>query len=416
MNFPFYIAKRYLFSKKSHNAINIISIVAVCGVAIATMATVCSMSVLNGFRGLVTDMFSSFDPELKITPVRGKVFNPDTVIFGEVYALPAIDLITESLEDNVMINYRGRQGLAILKGVGDNFVSQTNFASTLIDGDTILKNEVNNFALLGLGIANSIGVNTGFVFPLEIDAPKRNVKVNLSNPIASISREYAYIGGIFQVTQAVYDENYVIAPIRLARDLFDYEKEVSALEIKLKAGVSVKEAQAKIQKIIGCDFYVKDRYQQQEDTFKMINIEKWVTFFILIFILLIAAFNIIGSLSMLIIDKQADVITLRNLGSDNRQISRIFLFEGWLISASGAVAGIVLGVLLCLGQQHFGWLRLGNGNFSVNAYPVIISFSDLLFVLITVLVIGFFSVLYPVRYLVHSQLFSTFVQTKKQFL
>lgn len=398
MNFPFYIAKRYLFSKKSHNAVNIISVVAVCGVAVATMATVCSLSVLNGFRGLVTEMFGFFDPELKITPVKGKVFDSNTVMFQEVRSLPEIDLIAESLEDNVMINYRGRQGLAILKGVSDEFVSLVNFGTILIDGDTILKNEVNDFALLGLGIANSIGVNAGFVFPMEIDAPKRNVRVNLSNPIASINREYAYIGGVFQVNQAVYDENYVIAPIHLARDLFDYEKEVSALEIKLKAGASIKEAQAKIQKTVGDDFYVKDRYRQQEDVFKMINIEKWVTFFILVFILLIAAFNIIGSLSMLIIDKQADVITLRNLGADNRRISGIFLFEGWMISASGAVAGIVLGVLLCLGQQHFGWLRLGNGNFSVNAYPVIISLSDLLFVLITVLLIGFFSVLYPVRY------------------
>ncbi|MDR2621750.1 MAG: ABC transporter permease [Dysgonamonadaceae bacterium] len=400
MNFPFYIAKRYLFSKKSHNAVNIISIAAICGVAVATMATVCTMSVLNGFRGLVTEMFSAFDPELKITPVKGKAFNPDTVIFRDVYALPDIDLIAGSLEDNVMINYRGRQGLAILKGVDDNFVSLADFASTLIDGDTILKNEVNDFALLGLGIANNIGVNTGFVFPMEIDAPKRNVKVNLSNPIASINREYVYIGGVFRVNQAIYDENYIIAPIRLARDLFDYEKEVSAMEIKLKVGASVKETQAKIQKILGDDFYVKDRYQQQEDTFKMINIEKWVTFLILSFILLIAAFNIIGSLSMLIIDKQADVITLRNLGADNRLISGIFLFEGWLISAFGAVTGIVLGLMLCFGQQHFGWLRLGTGdNFSVTAYPVIVSASDLLFILITVLVIGFFSVLYPVRYL-----------------
>lgn len=407
MNFPFYIAKRYLFSKKSHNAVNIISIVAVCGVAVATMATVCSLSVLNGFRGLVTEMFSFFDPELKITPVKGKVFNPDTIMFQDVRSLPEIDLIAESLEDNVMINYRGRQGLAVLKGVSDEFVSLANFGTILIDGDTVLKNEVNNFALLGLGIASHIGVNAGFVFPMEIDAPKRNVKVNLSNPIASINREYAYIGGVFQVNQSVYDENYVIAPIRLARDLFDYEKEVSALEIKLKAGASIKEVQAKIQKTVGADFYVKDRYQQQEDTFKMINIEKWVTFFILVFILLIAAFNIIGSLSMLIIDKQADVITLRNLGLDNRRISGIFLFEGWLISVSGAVVGIVLGVLLCLGQQHFGWLRLGNGNFSVNAYPVIVSFSDLLFVLITVLLIGFFSVLYPVRYLAQKWLVVT---------
>ena len=400
MKFSFYIAKRYLFSKKSHNAVNIISIVAVCGVAVATMATVCTLSVLNGFRGLVEEMFSAFDPQLKITPVTGKVFDPTTVLFDEVRALPEIDKIAESLEDNVMINYRGHQSLAVLKGVSDNFISLTNFGPIMIDGDTVLRNDVNNFALLGLGIANNLGVNAGFVFPMEIDAPQRNVKVSLANPIVSINREYVYIGGVFRVDQAVYDENYVIVPIRLARDLFNYEKEVSALEIKLKPGASVREVQAKIQKILGDDFYVKDRYQQQEDTFKMINIEKWVTFLILSFILLIAAFNIIGSLSMLIIDKQADVITLRNLGADNRLISRIFLFQGWMISAFGAVTGIVLGVLLCLGQQRYGWLRLGTGdNFSVTAYPVIVYFSDLVFILITVLVIGFFSVLYPVRYL-----------------
>ena len=400
MNFPFYIAKRYLFSKKSHNAVNIISIVAVCGVAVATMAMVCSMSVLNGFRGLVEDMFGAFDPQLKITPVKGKVFDPNTVMFQEVRSLPEIAMIAETLEDNVMINYGGHQSLAVLKGVSDNFISLTNFGSIMIDGDTILRNEVNNFALLGLGIANNIGVNAGFVYPMEIDAPQRNVRINLANPMASINRKYVYIGGVFRVNQAVYDDNYIIVPISLARDLFDYENEVSALEIKLKADASVKEVQAKIQKILGDDFYVRDRYQQQEDTYKMINIEKWITFLILSFILLIAAFNIIGSLSMLIIDKQADVVTLRNLGADNRLISRIFLFEGWLISAFGAVVGIVLGVLLCLGQQRYGWLRLGTGdNFSITAYPVIVLFSDLLFILVTVLVIGFFSVLYPVRYL-----------------
>jgi lipoprotein-releasing system permease protein/zinc transport system substrate-binding protein len=367
---------------------------------VATMATVCSLSVLNGFRNLATEMFSTFDPELKITPVKGKVFDPNTVLFQEIRSLPEIDLIAESLEDNVMINYKGRQGLAILKGVSDSFISLTNFGSVVIDGDTTLRNEVNHFALLSLGISNNIGVNPSFVFPLEIDAPKRNIKVNLSNPAASINREYAYIGGVFRVNHAVYDENYMIVHIDLARSLFDYEKEVSAWEIKLKAGASIGETQKKIQKILTNDFYVKDRYQQQEDTFKVINIEKWVTFLILSFILLIAAFNIIGSLSMLIIDKQADVTTLRNLGADNRLIARIFLFEGWLISAFGAILGIVLGVLLCLGQQHFGWLSLGTGdNFSITAYPVIVSSSDLLFILTTVCVIGFFLVLYPVRYL-----------------
>ncbi|MDR0768625.1 MAG: FtsX-like permease family protein [Dysgonamonadaceae bacterium] len=399
MNFPFYIAKRYLFSKKSHNAVNIISIVAICGVSVATMATVCSLSVLNGFRGLMEEMFSAFDPELRITSVEGKTFNPEALV-GEIRALPDVELIAESLEDNVMVNYRGRQGLAILKGVSDDFISIADFASTLIDGDTVLKDGVNNFTLLGIGIARNIGVNTGSVYPMEINAPRRGAGVNLSNPLSSINREYVYIGGVFSVKQAVYDENYMLVPIRLARNLFDCEKEVSALEIKLKTGASLKEMQAKIQRISGNACYVKDRYRQQEDTYKMVNIEKWATFLILTFILLIAAFNIVGSLSMLIVDKQADVITLRSLGADNRMISGVFLFEGCMISTFGAVLGIVAGLLLCLGQQHFGWLRLGTGDhFSVAAYPVIVFPSDLLFILLTVLTVGFFAVLYPVRYL-----------------
>jgi ABC-type lipoprotein release transport system permease subunit len=364
------------------------------------MAMVCTLSVFNGFHGLVSDMFSAFDPELKITPVKGKVFDPETDLFLQIRSLPEIDFISESLEDNAIVVYSGRQIPAVLKGVSDNFADLAGFESIMIDGEITLKNEVNNFALLGLGMANSLGVNAGFVYPMELCVPKRNVPVNMVNPNASVTRDYAYIGGVFRVNQAIYDENYLIIPIDLARELFDYETEVSALEIKLKADANLQQVQAKIQKITGKDFAVKDRYQQQEDTFKMVNAEKWVSFLMLCFILLITVFNIISSLSMLILEKQADVLTLRNLGGNNRLISRVFLFEGWMISLFGAVVGIITGVLLCLGQQHFGWLTLGtDGNFSVDAYPVIVASGDLFFILITVLTIGFLAVLYPVRYL-----------------
>ncbi|MDR3219358.1 MAG: FtsX-like permease family protein [Dysgonamonadaceae bacterium] len=400
MNLSFYIAKRYLFSKKSHNAINIISLIAVCGVAVATMASVCTLSVFNGFQGLIADMFSAFDSELKITPVKGKVFNPNTDLFLQIEAIPEVDIIVESLEDNAYINYRGKQSRAVLKGVSDNFAVSSDFADILIDGELKLTNGVNNFALLGLGLSYTLGVNAGFVFPLEIYAPKRNVAVNTANPSSSLSSDYVYIGGIFRVNQPVYDENYMMVPIDLARELFDYQTEVSAWELKLKAGSRVNQVQAKIQKILGDGFEVKDRYQQQEDTFKMINIEKWVSFLMLCFIMLITIFNITSSLSMLVVEKQNDVATLRNLGADNRLISRIFLFEGWMISAIGAVFGIVTGILICLGQQYFGWLKLGTGlNFSVEAYPVIISAVDLIFIMLTVLSIGFIAVFYPVRYL-----------------
>ena len=400
MNLSFYIAKRYLFSKKSHNAINIISLVAVCGVAVATMATVCALSVFNGFQDLVAGMFSAFDPELKITPAKEKVFNPETDLFLKIRSLPEIELISESLEGYALLSYRDREIPVTLKGVDNQFVSLANFKSLLIDGDLELERDSSNYALLGLGLANNLSVNAGFVYPMQVFVPKRKAAVNLSNPKASIVSRYAYIGGVFQTKQAIYDNNYLIVPVRLARELFDYDKEVSALEIKLNPGASIHSVQNRIQAILGNDFLVKDRYQQQEDSFKMVSIEKWVTFLMLCFILLIAVFNVTGSLSMLIIEKQSDVLTLRNMGAGNPLISRIFLFEGWLISIIGGGAGIVLGVLICLGQQYFGWLKLGTGaNFAVDAYPVIVSFPDLLFVLFTVLITGVLSVLYPVRYL-----------------
>ena len=400
MNLSYYIAKRYLFSKKSHNAINIISLVAVCGVAVATMATVCALSVFNGFHGLVAGMFGAFDPELKIMPAKGKVFNPETDLFLEIRSLPEIEMISESLEDNALVSYRGREIPVVLKGVSNRFASLTNIESLIIDGSLELERDSSNYALLGLGLANNLSVNAGFVYPMQVFVPKRKAAINLSNPRTSITSRYLYIGGVFRTNQAIYDNNYLIVPIRLARELFDYETEVSAWEIKLKPGTSLHSVQNQIQTVLGNDFLVKDRYQQQEDSFKMVSIEKWVTFLMLCFILLIAIFNVTGSLSMLIIEKQSDVLTLRNMGANDRLISRIFLFEGWMISIVGGGAGIILGVLLCFGQQYFGWLKLGTGaNFAVDAYPVIVSFSDLLFVLLTVLITGFLAVLYPVRYL-----------------
>jgi len=400
LNLSFYIAKRYLFSKKSHNAINIISLVAVCGVAVATMATVCALSVFNGFQGLVAGMFGAFDPELKIIPAKGKVFNPETDLFLKIRSLPEIELISESLEDNALLSYREREEPIVLKGVGKQFASLTNLGTLLIDGSLELERDASNYALLGLGIANKLSVNPSFVYPMQVFVPKRKAAINLSNPKTSLISRYAYIGGVFQTKQVIYDNNYVIVPIRLARELFDYETEVSAWEIKLKPGVSVRSVQNQMQTILGSNFLVKDRYQQQEDSFKMVSVEKWVTFLMLCFILLIAIFNVTGSLSMLIIEKQSDVLTLRNMGANNRLISTVFLFEGWMISTVGGGIGIILGILLCLGQQYFGWLKLGTGaNFAVDAYPVIVSFPDLLFVLFTVLITGFLAVLYPVRYL-----------------
>ncbi len=401
MSFPFYIAKRYLFSKKTHNAINIISLVAVCGVAIATMATVCTLSVFNGFQDLVSNMFSSFDPDLKITINKGKVFDPTEEKILKIYSLPEIDIICESLEENALVKYRERQVPAVMKGVSENFGELTQINDILFDGEFTLKNEINHFATMGIGVAGNLGVNSNFVFPLDIYVPKRNAQVNLSNPLSSFNIGYLYMAAIFMVNQPVYDDSYILCSLDFARELFGYEKEVSALEIKIKAGSNIRNVQKKIQTMIGEDYLVKDRYQQQEEAFKMMSIEKWVTFLMLCFIMLIAVFNVIGSLSMLIVDKLKDIITLRNLGASNKTISRIFLFEGWMISALGAIIGIVAGVLLCLGQQYFGWIQLGGGNgtFAVDAYPVHVQLSDLIFIFIAVITFGFLAVIYPVRYL-----------------
>ncbi|MCL1938475.1 MAG: ABC transporter permease [Candidatus Azobacteroides sp.] len=405
MNLSLYIAKRYLFSKKSHNAINIISMVAVCGVAIATMATVCTLSVFNGFEVLISNMFSSFDPELKITPAKGKVFDPSTTLFAPVYSLPEIDVISKSLEDNVLLKYGERQTPAIMKGVSDNFGKLAPMNEILFDGEFRINEDSASeedfvYANLGIGIASRLGMNSNFASALEIYVPKRNAQVNLSNPISSFNLGDAYISSVFVVNQPVYDDNYLLVSLNFARRLLDYQNEVSALEIKVKEGADIRTVQKKIRQIVGDDFLVKDRYQQQEAAFKMVSVEKWVTFLMLCFILLIAVFNIIGSLSMLMVDKQKDIFTLRNLGAGNRLISRIFLFEGWLILSLGAIVGIVLGVLICLGQHYFGWLQLGTqGAFAVNAYPVRIEIGDIAMLLLVVLTIGFSSVTYPVRYL-----------------
>ncbi|GHT75943.1 membrane protein [Bacteroidia bacterium] len=399
MNPSFYIAKRYLFSKKSHNAINIISMVAVCGLTIATLATVCTLSVFNGFREFGATMFSTFDPELKITPVSGKVFHPDTDKFLEIKNLPEIDVISETLEDNALLVYRERQTPIILKGVSGNFAQLVPIERAIFGEQLKLTNETSSLATLGIGVGAVLGVNANFIFPMEIYAPKRNVKVNMTNPLANFNPEYVYIGDLFMTNEQIYDDNYVLVPIDLARRLLDYETEVSALEIKLKANVSLSETKQKIRQIAGAEFHVKDRFEQQEEAFRMISIEKWVTFLMLCFILLIAAFNLIGSLSMLIVDKQKDITTLRNLGAGQSLISRIFLFEGWMISAAGAITGLVLGVLLCLGQQYFGWIKLGAGGmFAVDAYPVKVEIFDLLIIFAAVLTIGFLAVIYPVWY------------------
>lgn len=401
MNLPFYIARRYLFSKKSHNAINIISMVSVCGVVVATIALICTLSVYNGFSDLVFSLFSDFDPELKITPRTGKVFDPGTNAFQQVRELPEVWVVGEVLEDNALVRYKERQDIVVVKGVDEQFDRLTHIDRVLLDGEFLLQDEVVNYAMLGIGLAYSLGINVGFVSPLEIYAPKRDERVNMTNPATSFNLEYAYISAVFRVNQQIYDENYMLVPLSLARELFRYETEVSALELKLADKTDVEAVKKQIRSILGEEYLVQDRYEQQEASFRMMQIEKWMTFLILSFILAIALFNVVGSLCMLMIEKQGDVRTLKNMGADHSLIRRIFLFEGWMISGFGAVIGIGIGVILCFLQQEFGWLQLGQTTdaFIINAYPVRVELSDIIAVFVTVISIGFLSAWYPVRYL-----------------
>lgn len=400
MNLSFYIARRYLFSKKSHNAINIISMISVCGVVLATVAMVCALSVFNGFDRLVAMMFGNLDPEIKITAVQGKVFDPSASEIMKVKEMSEIAFVGEVLQDNAMIRFQGRQELGVVKGVDSVYLHIATVEEALTDGRFALREDVVDHATLGIGLAFKLGARSGFLSPLEIYAPKRDVKVNPANPAASLEVAYAYISGRFRIDQAVYDDSYMIVPIELARSLFRYEKEVSALEIKLADGADVNGVKKRIRQLLGDSYRVMDRYEQQEDAFRMMQIEKAMTFLILCFILVIALFNLVGSLSMLMNEKEGDVQTLRNLGADNNLIKRIFLYEGWMISGFGVVIGIVIGLILCFLQIQFGLIRLGDsGAFVIDAYPVHVLFGDLVLIFVTVVSIGFLASWYPVRQL-----------------
>lgn len=399
MNLSFYIAKRYLFSKKSHNAINIISMISVCGIAIATMAMVCTLSIFNGFTKLVSDSFSIMDPDLQIIPAKGKVFDASSAIFQKIKNLPEVAVVSETVEDNALVKYGERQDPVLIKGVSDQFKEMVDTKRLVTSGEFSLREGDVDFCVAGIGVAINLGLRTDNITPIEIYSPKRDVKIQLANPANAFTTAYTYPAGVFALNQAKYDDQIILVSLDLARELFRYNNEVTSLDIKLKENVSANDAESKIQKQLGDNFIVKNRFEQQADSFRMVNIEKWVTFLILSFILIIAVFNVVSSLSMLILDKSADIDILRNMGAENNLITRIFKIEGWLISMSGAIAGIVIGLVLCLIQQHFGILKLGQtpGAFIVDSYPVEVIFTDILFVFITVSIIGGLIVLYPVN-------------------
>jgi lipoprotein-releasing system permease protein len=405
VNVSLYIARRYLFAKKSHHAINLISGISVCGVALATMALICTLSVFNGFRDLVATFFTAFDPELKITAVEGKVFRPDGAAFEAVKGREDVAVFSTSLQENVMVQYQGRQAMAVLKGVEDNFEQLTEIDSILYGrGEFTLHDEAFDYVVPGMELVSILGTGVRFLDPLEVYAPLRGAKINMANPASSLSSGNLYSAGLaFAVNQQKYDAAYLLTSMRFARRLFGYTDEVSSVELRLTPNASVERTKAEIRTTLGDAYRVEDRYEQQADTFRIMEVEKFISYLFLTFILIIACCNVIGSLSMLIIDKRDDVVTLRRLGADNRLIARIFLLEGSMISFFGAAIGLVLGLVLCLVQQHYGLITLGNedtvGSFVVDAYPVSVHAGDVALVFVTVVAVGMLAVYYPVKVL-----------------
>lgn len=402
MNFPFYIARRYLFSKKSTHAINVISGISVVGVAVASMALVVTLSVFNGFHDMVASLFTQMDPQLKITPVKGKTAPADDPVLTRIRRLPQVEVATECLEDQALAVYLDRQLMVKVKGVQDNFDSLTHIREILEgDGQYELHAADMHYGIPGLGVAYLLGMGYTYQQPLKIYAPKREGQLDMSNPTEGFVEDELFSPGVvFFLKQGKYDKNYILTSLDFTRRLFAQDGMLSSLEIRLKPGSDFEAVKAEMQQIAGDRFLVRDRYEQQDDTFRIMKIEKLIAYIFLTFILMIACFNIIGSLSMLIIDKKADVVTLRNLGASDRQITRIFLFEGRMISVIGAVIGIAFGLLLCWIQQQYGLVRLGSteGSFIVDAYPVSVHPWDVVLIFITVLLIGFLAVWYPVRY------------------
>ena len=377
MNFPLFIACRYLFSKKSHSAINVISLISVAGIALATTALVCVLSVFNGFHDLVASLFTSFDPQLEVVPAQGQTFKTTDATIRKIRAFKDIEVSSGTLQNRALARYEGRQAMIVLKGVDDNYGKCTDIGKILY--------------------------GTGkFINPLEIYTPRQGERINMMDPTQSFNQdELNASGSVFNVSQKQYDNEYVLCPLSFAQKMFDKPGEISSLALRLRNGANVNTVKKQLQEMAGSKYRILDRYEQQQDVFKIMKVEKLMGYIFLTFILFIACFNIIGSLSMLIIDKRRDIQILYDLGATEKTIRHIFVTEGRLISIAGAGIGLSIGLLLCYLQNQFGLLRLGeqSGTFIVDAYPVSVHPTDILIIGITVIAVSFIASWYPVKYL-----------------
>ena len=390
MSLPLKIACRYLVSKKGHQAVNIISIIAVCGVVVSTAALICVLSVFNGFRGLIMGKLAMLDPQVAITATLGKTINDADSVIDVVSHIQGVERAVPVIEDQALAVYDQLQMPVRLKGVPDDYNTTNAMDSVIVDGKWKLRDQVSQFAVVGAGPAVRLCVRPEFLGMVHLYAPQRQGRVNIANPMGAFRQDSLFVSGIFQLQQNSYDADLIYVPLDMAQTLFDYDTQATQIEVKLAPGASESEVMRDISGALGSAYQVKNRLMQQSEAYRLVNIEKWMAFLLLAFILVIATFNVISTLSLLIIEKDDSIATLRALGAHDRQISRIFVLQGWLITLVGAVTGVVIGLVLCLCQYHFGWLRLSGdpANMIVSAYPVEVQWTDVLVTLALVAVVG----------------------------
>ena len=393
------IAWRYLFAKKQFNAIHIITAISSAAVGVVTAAMICVLSVMNGFGVMVEHLFSQFDPDLRITAKAGKSFSISEEKKHALLELPCVDLLSESIQETALVYFEDKQMPVQLLGVDSVFGKMTGIENIITDGHYEVYDGAFDRAVLGQGLAWKLGIGARFIHALQVYAPKREGKVNMLRPDANFNQEACFIAGTFAVNQQKYDDNLMLVDIGLTRRLLDYDStEVTALQVGVNEAYSIKQTKREIASVLGDGYVLQDRFEQQEDFFRILRVEKLLTALLLIFILLIATFNGIGSLSMLIIDKQQDIRTLSHLGASDGMIRKVFVLEGWMVNTLGAIGGLIVGLGVCLLQEHFGLLKLGNGSeYVLNAYPVAVQGWDIALVSAVVLVLGAVSSWIPAR-------------------
>ncbi len=397
--FAFRVAIRYLFSKKTHNAVNIISIISALGILVVTLALIVILSVFNGFDALLEKMFSCFDPDLEISLVEGKHFEYNDDLQNKIKNIEGVFEVSSIIKESALASYSNRQAPVMVMGVEKNYSKITDVKNFIYDGEFSIDKNDPKKAIIGTGVAYQLGLHTNSFTPLILNSPKRTERINMLRPETSLITERVQISGLFLINQPDYDDHIVMVSLPVARTLFQYkENMVTSIQVKIKPTAKISKIAERIKTLMGDKFQVLNRYEQQKDYFKMTKIEKWVTYLILSFILMVAIFNIIGSLSLLIIEKKEDISTLHTLGATEQTIKKIFLFEGWLIATLGAIVGLFIGIIIILLQQYIGILKMGAGAF-IEFYPVKLSIYDIFITFITVITISFFSVLYPVKYI-----------------